>query len=406
MANPTLRPDHSLTLLKGSEALFPALIEAISAARVEVLLETYIFEFDRSVIPVAQALEQAAARGVSVHVVVDGVGTGDLPDEWARRWKAAGLHWHVFNPARGRRVLLPKRWRRLHRKLCVVDGTLAFCGGINLLDDYYDPNYGILDKPRLDFAVRVTGPLVEDMHDTMTRLWSRLQVMREARERDFAGALQAVRVAARAGIERPEPSPRTGLGAIAALVLRDNFRYRRRIEGTYRIAISQARREILIANAYFVPGVQLQRALLRAARRGVKITLLLQGRYEYFMQYHASRAVYGLLLEAGIEIIEYEASFLHAKVAVMDSVQGAALATVGSSNLEPLSLLLAREANVFVRDDAFASELREHLLQAMSQQGRRVERDAHSKRPLLTRALSWVAYAVMRVGLLIVGKRY
>ncbi len=106
---------------------------------------------------------------------------------------------------------------------------------------------------------------------------------------------------------------------MAALVLRDNVRFRRRIEGTYRIAIAQAHSEILIANAYFIPGVQLQRALLRAARRGVRITLLLQGRYEYFMQHYASRAVYGALLEAGIEIYEYAPSFLHAKVAVMDA---------------------------------------------------------------------------------------
>ena len=403
---PALQGDHGLTLLKGGDSLFPALVEAIDAARSEVLLETYILAFERSVLPVAQALVAAAQRGVRVRVVVDGVGTGALPAEWVQRWKAAGVQWHVFNPAQGWRVLLPKRWRRLHRKLCVVDGRLAFCGGINLLDDHYDPNYGVLDEPRLDFAVRVEGPLVADMRDTMTRLWSRLQVARELRQGDVAGTVQAARVAAKSGTEHDESAHAARPGAVAALVLRDNFRYRRRIESTYRLAIAQARSEILIANAYFVPGVQLQRALLRAAKRGVRITLLLQGRYEYFMQYHASRAVYGMLLDAGIEIIEYEASFLHAKVAVMDSNQGAALATVGSSNLDPLSLLLAREANVFVRDDAFAAELRAHLLEAIARQGRRVEPAAHMNRPLQTRVLTWVAYALMRAALLVTGKRY
>jgi cardiolipin synthase A/B len=405
VAAAALLPDHGLTLLKGGEALFPALAQAIADARTEVLLETYIFEFADSVLPVAQALEAAAARGVRVRVVVDGVGTGVLPPEWAQRWKVAGVQWHVFNPARGWRVLLPKGWRRLHRKLCVVDRRLAFCGGINLLDDYFDPNHGKLEQPRLDFAVRATGPLVADVHDTMSRLWSRLQLVREARQLDFAGALQAARGAARASAD-PTESPRHGVeGATAALVLRDNLRFRRRIESTYRLAIAQAKSEILIANAYFIPGVQLQRALLRAARRGVRITLLLQGRYEYFMQYHASRAVYGVLLDAGIEIIEYEASFLHAKVAVMDSAHGA-LATVGSSNLDPLSLLLAREANVFVRDDAFAAELRAQLLQAMSQQGRRVEPASHLQRPFTTRMASWVAYGLMRLALMLTGKRY
>ena len=195
-------------------------------------------------------------------------------------------------------------------------------------------------------------------------------------------------------------------GAVAALVLRDNFRFRRRIESTYRVSIDQARRSVVIANAYFVPGMQLQRALLRAARRGVKVTLLLQGRYEYFMAYHASRAVYDVLLAAGIEIIEYEASFLHAKVAVMDSPLGD-VATVGSSNLDPLSLLLAREANVFVRDDPFAAELRARLVAAMDEgHGRRVDPERHRRRPLVTRALTWSAYALMRMALLVTGKRY
>lgn len=409
-----LRPDHRLTLLKGGNAFFPALAEAIDAARVEVLLETYMFEFARSVIPVAEAIEAAARRGVCVQVVVDGVGTGDVPGEWQRRWKAAGVHWRVFNPAQGWRLLLPKRWRRLHRKLCVVDGYVGFCGGINLLDDFYDPNHGALDQPRFDFSVRIGGPLVADMHDTMTRLWARLQVTREARQRDFGGALQAVLDAAHAGTDMRDEGMKGdversgaqagGQGALAALVLRDNLRFRRSIEGNYRLAIGLARSEILIANAYFIPGVQLQRALLRAAKRGVRITLLLQGRYEYFMQFHASRAVYAVMLKAGIQIIEYEASFLHAKVAVMDA-PGGALATVGSSNLDPLSLLLAREANIFVRDDAFAGELRAHLLDAIAQ-GRRVEADAITRWSRVSRGLNWVAYAAMRVALLATGKRY
>ena len=407
------RPDHRLKLIKGGGALFPALIEAISKARAQVLLETYIFVFDRAVLGVAEALEQAGARGVVVRVVVDGVGTGDVPAEWQRRWRAAGVQWAVFNPARGWRLLLPKRWRRMHRKLCVVDGETAFCGGINLLDDYYDPNHGELDQPRFDFAVQVSGPLVADVHDTMTRLWARLQVAREARERDFEGALKAVRAAARAGTDMGTAGGPSVIvdagderhGALASLVLRDNVRFRRSIEGIYRVAIHQARSEILIANAYFIPGVQLQRALLRAARRGVRITLLLQAKYEYFMQYHASRAVYGVMLNAGIQIIEYEPSFLHAKVAVMDSANGM-LATVGSSNLDPLSLLLAREANVFVRDDVFAKELRAHLVDAIERKGRRVDPAEHERRPLVTRTLTWIAYGLMRMLLLVSGKRY
>ena len=408
-ASTAMRANHALTLLKGGVELFPALVEAIDRARSEVLLETYMFEFTGSPLTVAEALERAAARGVAVHVVVDGFGTLDVAPEWRARWKAAGVDWRLFNAARGWRLLFPKRWRRLHRKLCVVDGGVAFCGGINLIDDLYDPNYGTLDKPRFDFAVRVTGPLVAEIHDTMTRLWLRLEVGHEARHHDVEGTLRAVIDASQAGTDsaddRIDKATPAGNGALAALVLRDNVRFRRRIEATYRLAIAQAQSEILIANAYFIPGVQLQRALMRAARRGVRITLLLQAKYEYFMQYHASRAVYSVLLNAGIEIIEYEPSFLHAKVAVVDA-EGGALSTVGSSNLDPLSLLLAREANVFVRDDEFGAELRSHLLDAMQNAGHRVDAAEHRQRPLVTRSLTWMAYGLMRAMLFVTGKRY
>jgi cardiolipin synthase A/B len=416
-----LRPHHELTLLKGGTELFPALVLAIDAALHEVLLETYIFDFARSVLTVCEALERAAARGVKVCVVVDGVGTDAIPPLWQQRWAAAGVRWRIFNPARGWRLLLPRRWRRLHRKLCVVDGAVAFCGGINLLDDHFDPNYGELALPRLDFAVRIKGPLVADVQDTMTRLWWRLQLLRETRKADLEGAIHAARAAAAAGVDmvesRSDASEMSGLSdmpesqaddparsPLAALVLRDNMRFRRRIEGTYRVAIALAQTEILIASAYFVPGVKLQRSLLRAARRGVRVTLLLQGRYEYFMQHHASRAVYSVLLDAGITIYEYAPSFLHAKVAVMDA-RGGALATVGSSNLDPLSLLLAREANVFVRDDVFAAELRSHLLRAIDE-GHRVDPQAHMNRPLLARLLNWTAYGLMRIAIFVTGNRY
>ena len=414
------RSPHRLALLQGGSRLFPAMVEAIDAAHTEVLLETYIFEFQGSALLVAEALERAGARGIPVRVVVDGIGTGDVPEEWQRRWRAAGVDWRVFNPARGWRVLVPKRWRRMHRKLCVVDRGVAFCGGINLLDDHYDPNHGKLEQPRLDFSVRVEGPLVADAHLTMRRLWARLQIGNQSGRADVAGTVRSVRRAARAGTDMGDDAikaPTSELsasaaiesaakgGAAAALVLRDNVRYRRSIESVYRFAINQAQSEIIIANAYFIPGVRLQRALLRAARRGVRVSLLLQAKYEYFMQYHASRAVYGVLLDAGIQIFEYEASFLHAKVAVMDSPHGA-IATVGSSNLDPLSLLLAREANVFVRDDGFASELRGQLLQAMGRHGRRVDAERHLGRPASTRALTWVAYAMMRIALFATGQRY
>ncbi len=416
-----LRSPHSLTLLKGGETLFADMVSVINAACVEVLLETYIFDFERSAQAVAQALESAAARGVRVCVVVDGVGTEHIPIVWQQRWQAAGVQWRVFNPVGRLWVLWPKHWRRLHRKLCVVDGEIAYCGGINLIDDHLGHHRLLLTYPRFDFAVRVCGPLVADVHMTMTRLWHHLQAPHELALSELKKILTTVRqqmnqqslrdsellstVFAPASDVSSRCAQCLHQGIAAALLLRDNLRFRRQIEKTYRLAMAQAQREIIIANAYFIPGLGLQRALLHAAQRGVKITLLLQGRYEFFMQYHATRAIYGPLLRAGIRIFEYDASFLHAKVALMDSPQGALL-TIGSSNLDPLSLLLAREANLLIRSDKVAAELREHLQQAIAQHGRPVHRHAHEGRPWIERLLGGVAYALMRLVILLTGHTY
>ena len=190
--------------------------------------------------------------------------------------------------------------------------------------------------------------------------------------------------------------------ARAALLLRDNLRHRAVIERAYLRAIGRARNEIIIANAYFVPGGRLRRALAGAARRGVRVSLLLQGRYEYFMQYYAARPVFGVLLTAGVQIHEYAPSFLHAKVAVIDG----RWATVGSSNLDPLSLLLAREANVVVDDPRFASRLRKRLVQAMQLEGQPMDAGAFARRPPLQRVKERLALMIMRGALMIQGKTY
>lgn len=397
--------DHRVRLLQGAQELFPAMVGAMDAALSDIQFETYIFDFTGSGASVAEALERAARRGVRTQLVVDGVGTGALPGEWAGRLEAAGVQVRVYSPLGPLGLLLPQRWRRLHRKLCVVDGCVLFCGGINVLDDLHDPNHGALAAPRLDFAVQATGSLVAAASETMDQLWWRMQAVRDMRERRLPEALQALRVAS-AARHAADEAQHQGPAMRAALLLRDNVRHRSRIERAYRRAIGAARHEVIIANAYFLPGGKLRRALLMAARRGVRVRLLLQGRYEYFMQYHAARPVYGALLEAGVEIHEYAPSFLHAKVAVVDALGERPWATVGSSNLDPLSLLLAREANVVVEDAAFAADLRGRLVQAMQQAGRRMEPARYAGRPLRQRVLDGAAYALMRLALWITGKRY
>ncbi len=412
-----LRSGHQVQLLCGGDQLFAAMVAALDAARHEVRVETYIFHDDEGAARVADALVRCARRGVRTYLVVDGVGTPKLTDARRVEFADAGVRWQVFRPLGWLGLLVPSRWRRLHRKLCVVDGEMAFCGGINLLDDGFDPVYGRLEAPRFDFAVRAQGPLVAGAHEAMASLWWR-KAGGAHRAQRVRAAYQALRqrVLRQGGEGADGPTGGSGRrgpgghsvpaelgGSVRAqLVLRDNLLNRDSIERSYRQAISAARSEIIIANAYFIPGAKLRRGLVHAARRGVRVRLLLQGRYEYFMQYHGARPVYDALLAAGVEIHEYAPSFLHAKVAVIDGHW----ATVGSSNLDPLSLLLAREANVVVDDPGFAAELRGHLEHAMLHQGQLVDAALCAQRPWHQRGLDQLALAVMRTALFLMGRRY
>mgnify|MGYP006168172899 FL=1 len=405
---PHLRDGHQIRLIEGGQAYFEALVSALEQARSQVHIETYIFDFHGAAAMVAEALERAALRGLRVWVVVDGVGTPGLPPEWRARFARAGVDWRVYSPLGALGLLIPSRWRRLHRKLCVIDGHLAFCGGINILDDWYDPHHGTLAQPRLDFAVCARGALVQQMQETMAQLWWRIQGVRHVRQQQFPEAFSSFRAA---GLHLPwtheDAHALDGrLVAKAGLLLRDNVLHRSQIERAYLKAIGAARHEIVIANAYFLPGRRLRKALIHAAQRGVRVRLLLQGRYEYFMQYHAVRPVYGVLLAAGVEIHEYKASFLHAKVAVVDPNNDRPWATVGSSNLDPLSLLLAREANVVVADKAFAQQLYQRLHLAIEQQSKPVVAAVYVLRPWHQRLRDRVAFGLMRLALFLSGNRY
>ncbi len=389
-----MQTGHQLVLLPGGHALFEALVQAMDAARTSVHLETYIFEFEGAPLRVAEALERAAQRGLSVRLVVDGMGTGPLPGEWQARFDRAGVQWRVFAPLGRWGLLIPSRWRRLHRKLCVVDGVLGFCGGINLVDDHLDPAMGPLTHPRFDFAVRCTGPLVLPMVFTVLQLWWRMEALKKARQSEFHRAWSDVQ----ASTHPPPVLP----GATAQLVLRDNLWHRSDIERTYLTAIARARHEVVLANAYFVPGGRLRRALLQAAGRGVRVRVLLQGKYEGFMHYHAARPVYKQLLDGGVELREYTLSALHAKVAVVDR----RWATVGSSNLDPLSLLLAREANIVSTDATFASAVHQHLVHAWTHAAEPLDHTALRRRPWRQRVWDRVAFGLMRAVLFISGHRY
>ena len=374
---------NTIELLRNGAEFFPALITAINAAEQEVWLETYIFADDVSGRAVAAAMVSASQRGVAVRVLVDGWGARQyLSPSLAGMLAAGGVRLMKYRPEVAPWQFRLHRLRRLHRKICHVDGRVAFVGGINLIDDMNTPRH---KPPRVDFAVRVEGPMLAAIVTTMQRLW----VLVELTQFDRSDVpLFPV----------PVPIRNTGLQT-AKFAIRDNLGHRRDIESAYLAAILTARKEIVIATAYFFPGIQFRRALTAAAERGVQVTLLLQARVEYRLLHYAARALYGQLLTAGVTIEEYHRSFLHAKVAVID----AQWATVGSSNIDPYSLLMAREANVFVRDPDFAHQLRHELLQIVGDGATRMAPERWAGRSTAEKALTWIAYGIVRVGMRVIG---
>ena len=372
---------NRLTLLRNGEQYFPALLAAIDAAQREVFLETYLYGDDQTGSLVADTLARAAARGVQVRLLIDGFGARDFPPRFYRMLRAAGAEVLWFRPEFARLRLRRGRLRRMHRKLAAVDGALAFVGGINIIDDFEGPAER---RPRHDYAVRIEGPLAADVRSAAARLWQRVARARFGRRMPVSPA---------------PPVPPPAGSQRAALVVRDSWRHRTDIEDAYLDQIRAARDEILIACAYFYPGRRFRRELVLARDRGVRVRLLLQGKIEYPLVHYASRALYGTLLDAGVEIHEYHRSLLHAKVAVFD----ARVACVGSSNIDPLSLLLAREANLFVDDYGFAAKLADSLDDAIRTGAARLAPGQWRRAPLLVRLRTWAGYYLARALISLVG---
>jgi cardiolipin synthase len=333
--------NNRLGLLHCGAEFFPELIGACEAATAEIYLETYIFADDATGREVEAALKRAARRGVRVHVVTDWVGTGRARSEQlAESLRAGGVKHRSFNPWFARGVA------RTHRKICVIDAKLAFLGGLNINDDFIsdDDSAQRLPAPRWDFAVRITGPLVDAIHEEVTLQWARLGRLK------LKSRLQRARRMRTTHVEKEEAP------SYAALVVRDNLRNRRTIERAYLHALGHARESAWLANPYFAPGRKLRDALARAAERGVEVVLLL-GVGQFRVQDAVARSFYPKLLQSGVKIFEYQKTQLHGKVASIDGKW----ATVGSSNYDGFSLFVNQEANIVVSDEEFAQDLRAHI---------------------------------------------
>lgn len=363
---------NQITLLCNGDAYFQELLAAIETARESIRLETYLYADDPVGDRITDALCQAAARGVDVRLVVDGFGARNLPRRHGLLLDQAGIQVRVFRPEHHlfRHLISLQRSRlcRMHRKLALIDGQTAFVGGINVIDDAT----GNTSPVRLDFAVRVSGPLIEPIAQAIDRQWRVLNRVH----------WYTHRISYETAAATPLHIDRRG-HIHAALALRDNLMYRRTIEHAYLRAIRQSREHITLAMAYFIPSQRILHALLAAAHRGVRIDLLLQGRIEYRLQHYASQALYQRLLAAGIRIYEYLPGFMHAKVAVIDDHWS----TVGSANLDPFSLLVAREANIVIRDTGFARQLQIPLDRAIQEDSREITAACWTMQPGLFQLL-------------------
>jgi cardiolipin synthase len=378
-----LVPGNDITLLEGGGQFFPALVEAIDNAAVEVRLENYIYADDAAGEAVAQALMRASRRGVGVYVLLDAFGSRDFSPARAAAMREAGVHLRFYRPELRILHFRRSRLRRLHRKIALVDGRVGFVGGINIIDDLTEVETG---KPRFDLAVRIAGPLLAEIYPLVVRLWQIVTALAGHRDQ---------------GVKAPQIRLSPAGEMTAALLVRDNVFRRREIEDAYLDGIRGAEREVIIASAYFLPGRKLRHALVEASVRGVKVTLLLQGWTDHVILKWATRSLYGKLLAAGIAIHEYEASELHAKAAVADE----RWATVGSSNLDPFSLVLSREANVAVFNVAFARTLKASLERAIAAGAVRVDVERWDKRTPWERLKLGLAYMFARVAMGMAGFR-
>lgn len=366
-------------LLENGEDYYPRVLEVIAAARHEVLVETFILFDDPVGRPFREALIAAARRGCRVELTVDGYGSADLPEAFIAGLKEAGVHLHVYGPKPKLFGLRTNLFRRLHRKLVIIDGRIAFVGGINISFDHVAAS-GPASKQ--DYAVEVEGPVVAEIQRFAELSIARLQ--RPHSLRDWWQRRKRARAIQRA---LPSAGP-----ARAMFVVRDNEHHPDDIEREYRRAIKQARQRILIANAYFFPGWRLLRNLRDAAHRGVEVTLILQGKPDMWYVKWAAENLYEYLMQAGVAIYEYQQRPLHAKVALVDEHW----ATVGSSNLDPLSLYLNLESNLVFDDRAFNAHLASRLQQLLRDDCRRVEWQALPERSVGRRLFTFLVYHLGR----------
>ncbi|ELY4256459.1 cardiolipin synthase ClsB [Cronobacter sakazakii] len=368
----TWRDGNHIELLENGDQFYPAVFDAIDKARSKVILETFIWFDDNVGRQLHDVILNAAQRGVSIEVLLDGYGSPDLSDEFVGTLTSAGVMFRYYDPRPRTMGMRTNVFRRMHRKIVVIDGEVAFVGGINYSAEHMS-DYG--PEAKQDYAVRVEGPVVQDIYhfvlsnlgeERVSRWWQRHY--QQAVENTMPGEAQAL------------------------FVWRDNNDHRDDIERHYLKMLANAKKEVIIANAYFFPGYRLLHAMRNAARRGVKVKLIVQGEPDMPIVKVGARLLYNYLVKGGVEVYEYLRRPLHGKVALMDDHW----ATVGSSNLDPLSLSLNLEANLIIHDTQFNQTLRDNLTRLIREDCKQVDESMMPKRTWWNLAKSVIVFHFLR----------
>lgn len=350
---------NHLQLLRDGATFFSELFAALDGARASICLEFYIVRHDRTGSRLAEALRRATARGVSIHFLYDYLGSFDTPDTYFRELAAAGVRCIPFNPPFKRGL----HWfdKRDHRKLVVIDGQTAFVGGLNVGDEYADGDAGHL--PWRDVGLRLEGPAALELGQLFAEAW-----------------LEATDTTPECGTPT-DASAVDGTDAVA-IVSGSPHHNRSRIRAAFLLGLAGARRRVCIETPYFVPGPRFIRALLRAARRGVQVQLILPERSDVPLVRLANRSSYATLLKGGIEVYERQGTILHAKLMAID----ASWAAIGSANLDQRSFHRNYEVSVIVASSTFGMQL-QALLDEELAASRPVVLAEHERRGWLIRLL-------------------
>jgi cardiolipin synthase len=327
-------PGNRVELYSNGREGLKAMLDAIESARRTVHLETYILRSDETGCRFIDALSERAAAGLGVRLLYDAFGSYGISSEPLERLREAGGAVVAFNPLTKVYPLLAPR-RRDHRKLLIVDGRVAFTGGLNIGDEY-DQGLAPGDEGWRDTHVRLEGPVVHDLEAVFLESWFRA----DGPDLPWREILAT----------EPEPS-----GEVRCAVFPDGPVYRRRRMRELLVgALEETRQEALLATAYFAPGRRLLAALSEAGRRGVAVDLLLAGRTDHPVLRRAAQSILPQLLRRGVRVHDYRRAMMHAKVAIFDGQY----AIVGSSNLDRQSFEHSYEVNLVLQGGDVPGQLR------------------------------------------------